>query len=90
MAEARYLKDVAKNAIAPLAAFAVFLALWEALVRLRGLPPYVLPAPSLVIARLYEDRALMSSSLWVTVNIALQALAFATLGGVGLALLMAR
>src|SRR3974390_211881 len=90
MAKTRNFRVLAGNAIAPLAALVAFLAAWEALVRLFGLPPYVLPAPSLILARLYEDRALMASSLWVTMNIALQALALATLGGVGLALLMAR
>jgi NitT/TauT family transport system permease protein len=90
VAQARNIKALAKNALAPLAAFAAFLALWEGLVRARGLPPYVLPAPSLILSRLYEDRALMAASLWVTVKIALEALALATLGGVGLALLMAR
>ncbi len=90
MAQARPLHDLAKNAVAPLTAFAAFLAIWEGLVRLQGLPPYVLPAPSLILSRLVEDRALMASSLWVTVKIALEALGLATIGGVGLALLMAR
>ena len=90
MTQASNIKALAKEAVAPLLAFAAFLALWEGLVRVKGIPPYVLPAPSLILTRLYEDRALMAASLWVTVNVALQALALATLGGVGLALLMAR
>ena len=73
MAQASHLRAFAKEAIAPLAAFAAFLALWEGLVRLRGIPPYVLPAPSLILSRLIEDRALMASSLWVTVKIAMEA-----------------
>jgi NitT/TauT family transport system permease protein len=90
MAQAHDLRALATNAVAPLLAFASFLALWEGLVRAQGLPPYVLPAPSLIFARLVEDRALMASSLWVTLRIALEALGLATIGGVALALAMAR
>lgn len=89
MRQARDLKAVATKAVAPLAAFAVFLALWEGLVRFKGVPPYVLPAPSLIFSRLVEDRALMAASLFVTMKVALEALALATLGGVAMALAMA-
>ena len=34
--------------LAPLLIGAVFLVLWEAVVRWRGIPPYILPAPSAV------------------------------------------
>src|SRR5205823_3607669 len=34
--------------LAPVLIGALFLALWEAIVRLRDIPPYILPAPSAV------------------------------------------
>jgi len=74
----------------PLLAFAVFLAFWEAIVRIRGVPVYVLPAPSVIAQKLVEDRALMFASLLVTLGIALQALLLATVSGVLLALAMAQ
>jgi NitT/TauT family transport system permease protein len=36
---------------------------WELIVRLKGIPPYVLPAPSLVFATLVSDWSLLSESL---------------------------
>ncbi len=84
------LRRSALEAAPPLAAFAGFLALWEAAVQLQDIPPYVLPAPSLIAAKLIEDRALLFSSLLVTLSITLQALALATACGVLLALAMAQ
>jgi NitT/TauT family transport system permease protein len=83
-------RAVLARALPPLLALAILLALWESLVRLKGIPPYVLPAPSLVLQKLIEDRALMFSSLVVTLTIALQALLLATICGVALALAMAQ
>ncbi len=74
----------------PLLAFVVFLALWEAVVRLREIPPYVLPAPSVILGTLINDRELLFSSLLVTLSITLQALLLATACGVVLALAMAQ
>ncbi len=39
----------------PVAAFLLLAALWEGWVRLRGIPPYLLPAPSAVAARLLAE-----------------------------------
>ncbi len=39
----------------PAAAFLLLAALWEGWVRLRGIPPYLLPAPSAVAARLLSE-----------------------------------
>ena len=71
----------------------VFLALiggWELLVRVQSIPPYVLPAPSLILTTLQEDWALLSASLWVTLRITALALALATGLGVFLAVLFAQ
>lgn len=80
------LRDVA----VPLAVFATALALWETIVRLKGIPPYILPAPSVIAVKLVEDRDLLFSSLMVTLGVTLKALALATLCGVALALAIAQ
>ena len=83
-------REMLTAAAPPLAAFMAFLALWEAVVRLRGIPPYMLPAPSIILQKLIEDRELLFSSLLVTLSITLQALTLATVCGVLLALAMAQ
>jgi NitT/TauT family transport system permease protein len=60
---------------------------WELIVRLKGIPPYVLPAPSLVFATLVSDWSLLSESLAVTLVTTLEGFVLALIGGVGLALL---
>jgi NitT/TauT family transport system permease protein len=72
---------------APLAVAAVVLGLWEAAVRLNDVPPWLVPAPSRIVATLFEDRALLLDSLGVTLGIALAALALAVVLGVTAALL---
>lgn len=79
-----------RQALAPLIVFALALAAWEALVALKHIPAYVLPAPSAIAAKLVEDRALLFSSLLVTLGVTLKALALATVSGVALALLLAQ
>jgi NitT/TauT family transport system permease protein len=79
-----------RDAGVPIIVFMVALAAWEAIVRIKGLPPYILPAPSLIFAKLVEDRALLFSSLIVTLGVTAKALVIATICGVGLALLIAQ
>ena len=74
----------------PLIVFLAMLGLWEALVRINDIPPYVLPAPSLIGATLVKDWGTLSGSLLVTLQITFEALLAATIGGVGLAILFAR
>jgi len=74
--------------VMPLAVFIAVLAAWEAYVRLAAVPPYILPAPSLIAATLISDWPLLSSSLVVTVETTLSALALAVIGGVALAALL--
>ena len=66
------------------------LALWEALVRINGVPPYVLPGPVAIWHALVADWPLLWASLLVTLRVALLALLLAVLGGVALALLLAQ
>jgi NitT/TauT family transport system permease protein len=63
---------------------------WEGIVRIKGLPPYVLPAPSLVFATLISDWSILWSSLLVTLTTTFQGLLLALVGGIGLAILFNR
>lgn len=74
----------------PLGALALGLAAWEGAVRLRGIPPYVLPSPSRIAATLVADWPILSRAFLVTLRISLEALALATAASLGLALLFAR
>ncbi len=72
----------------PLAVLIAAIGTWEACVRLRGIPPYILPTPSLVASTLVTDWPLLSASLLVTLETTLTALVLAVLGGVILAVLL--
>ena len=71
----------------PVLVLAAVIALWDAVVRLNDIPPYVLPGPGLVIATLVDDGALLFHSLWVTLVITFYGFGLAAIGGVGLAIL---
>jgi len=71
---------------APAAIAIALLALWQGLVAYYDVPPYIVPAPTVVWRALVSDRALLFASLEVTLVIALTALAIATLVGTAIAL----
>ena len=72
---------------APLVVGAVLLALWEMVVRVEGIPPYILPGPLLIAATLWTDGPSLLGSLLVTLRITLAALAAAAILGGGIAML---
>ena len=74
-----------RAALLPSSAILVLLLGWEALVRVMRIPHYVLPAPSLVLATLFERWDTLGPSLWFTLRLTLLALAAAVAGGVALA-----
>jgi NitT/TauT family transport system permease protein len=74
----------------PLLAFGAAVAAWEAIVRINAIPPYVLPAPSLVLSTLVSDRATLLPALLTTLQTTLTALTLAVIGGAGLAILFAQ
>lgn len=76
--------------LAPIAIGVLFLAVWEAVVRLQGIPPYILPAPSAIAQSLWTDGPSLFGSLLVTLRITLAALAAAALFGGAIALLFSR
>jgi NitT/TauT family transport system permease protein len=71
----------------PVAVLAAGIALWEGVVRLNQIPPYVLPGPSAVFATLVADWQVLSQSLLVTLLTTLEGFVAAAFGGVALALL---
>jgi len=75
------------RAAAPVLVGAVVLALWETIVRVRAIPPYILPGPLLIAQTLWTDAPSLLGSLLVTLRITLAALAAAAILGGGIALL---
>jgi len=73
--------------VLPLATLAIGVGIWELVVRLGQLPPYVLPAPTVVAATLVKDWSLLWNSLLVTLTTTFEGLALAFIGGTGLAIL---
>ncbi len=72
--------------ILPLTVFIAALALWEIYVRVADVPPYILPAPSLIAETMKADWPLLSASLLTTLKTTLAALILAIIGGVALAM----
>jgi NitT/TauT family transport system permease protein len=71
----------------PVLVLAAVIVLWDAVVRLNDIPPYVLPGPGLVFDTVVADGALLAHSLWVTLVTTFQGFALAAIGGIGLAIL---
>jgi NitT/TauT family transport system permease protein len=69
----------------PAAVFIGTLLAWELLVRLRGIPHYILPAPSLIATTLAANLPSLAHAWWFTVKITFGALLLAAAGGVLLA-----
>jgi len=80
-------RDRALRVVLPVIVLALSLAAWEVVVRLANVPPYVLPAPSLILQTFIADKALLTQSLLVTLLTTLQGFLLAAVGGVGLAVL---
>lgn len=73
--------------IAPLAIGVLALAAWELTVRLKDIPPYILPGPLLIAETLWKDWGTLSESLMVTLRITFAALLAAVSVGVALAVI---
>jgi NitT/TauT family transport system permease protein len=71
----------------PIVVLALGLSLWEAVVRIENIPPYVLPDPGLILETLVSDWALLFQSLLVTLATTFEGFLLAAIGGVGLAVL---
>lgn len=64
------------------------LLLWEVYVRVNAVPPYILPAPSLIAQTLVKDWGTLCPALLVTLRITFSALILALVGGTLLAVLL--
>ncbi len=66
------------------------LGLWEAMVHVRGIPPYILPGPVLIGQTLVQDAPVLFDSLLTTLRTTIEGFLAAAFGGIGLALLFNR
>lgn len=73
--------------VLPVVVFAAGLLAWELVVRVKEIPPYVLPAPSAIVSTLIGDWAVLSRSLLTTLLTTLEGFVAAAVGGIALALL---
>jgi len=74
----------------PILVLAVGIALWDVVVRVNHIPPYILPAPTLVFFTLITDGPLLWHSLLVTLLTTFEGFALAAVGGIGLAVLFSQ
>jgi NitT/TauT family transport system permease protein len=74
----------------PILVLALSVVLWDVIVRVNHIPPYVLPAPTLVFSTLITDGSLLWHSLLVTLLTTFEGFALAAVGGIGLAVLFSQ
>jgi NitT/TauT family transport system permease protein len=82
-------REAAGRLLLPLFIVTVLLLGWEAVVRINGIPHYILPAPSLVLQTLLKNWSNLAPALWFTVKLTLMALTAAVIGGVLIAMAFA-
>jgi NitT/TauT family transport system permease protein len=80
-------RERALRIVLPCAVLALGIVAWDLVVRLKGIPPYVLPGPGLVAQTLVSDWPVLSGSLLTTLVTTFEGLALAVIGGIGLAVL---
>ncbi len=80
-------RETALRYALPFAALAIGLLVWDLVVRINDIQPYVLPSPGLVLRTLVADWPILWSSLVSTLTTTFQALLLAFFGGAGLAIL---
>jgi len=73
--------------IAPAAVLALGVLVWDLIVRINGIPPYILPGPGLVLTTLVSDWSILWTSLLATLETTVEGLVLAVVGGIGLAIL---
>ncbi|MEP6828850.1 MAG: ABC transporter permease, partial [Rhizomicrobium sp.] len=74
------------NILLPLALGLVLLGLWEVIVVVRHIPPYVLPAPRAIAHALVDNFPSLMTSLFSTLTVTLEGFIAAWIAGVGLAI----
>ena len=81
------MNERALRIIVPAVIAVITILIWDLIVRVNDIKPYILPGPGLVLESLIEDRTTLFSSLLTTLRITFSALLIAVVGGVGLAVL---
>ena len=81
-------RDRISAVVFPLATFAALLVAWQFLVRLFGVPEYILPLPTEFLSKLVESRALIWQHTLVTASEVLLGVLFAAAIGVPLGLMI--
>jgi NitT/TauT family transport system permease protein len=71
----------------PIVVLAVGVVVWDLVVRINNIPPYVLPGPGAVFATLIADWNILAQSLLTTLWTTLEGFVAASIGGIALALL---
>jgi len=74
----------------PLLLGLALLALWEWIVLVRQIPPYVLPAPSAIVRAFLENFASLMASMLATLSVTAQAFFAALIAGVATAILFSQ
>jgi NitT/TauT family transport system permease protein len=74
----------------PVLVLTATVVLWDVVVRVGHIPPYVLPGPGLVSATLVSDAGLLLGSLWVTLITSFEGFVLAAVGGILLAVLFSQ
>jgi NitT/TauT family transport system permease protein len=74
----------------PVLVLTATVVLWDVVVRVGHIPPYVLPGPGLVSATLVSDAGLLLGSLWVTLISSFEGFVLAAVGGILLAVLFSQ
>jgi NitT/TauT family transport system permease protein len=74
----------------PFVALGLGILVWDLVVRLKDIQPYVLPSPGLVLKTLVADWPILGLSLLSTLTTTFEALFLAFFGGAGLAILFNR
>jgi len=71
----------------PVVTLALGVFIWAVIVRVKDIPPYVLPGPGLVFSTLISDWNILAASLMETLKTTLEGYLLAAAGGIGLAVL---
>jgi len=75
-----------RNVLPPIVFVALLLGVWELACRALAIPPYLLPAPSLIVAAVVDNARSLGAAAWRTLAMALQALLVASVFANALAL----
>ncbi len=84
------MSDRALRISLPVVMLALALLVWDLTVRIFAIPPFVLPAPGLVLNTLITDSALLWQSLLVTLLTTFEGFLLAAIGGIALAILFSQ